>query len=163
MTNTILKYNRMKFLILLTFAFVQLLSCGGNSDKSNTTDKRPLPGKGAVLEASDDLSSHPGEPLYKKHCLVCHQADGSGVPGMFPPLNGTEWVNGDNATLISIVLHGMDEKIEVNGEIYNSIMAPLPHLSDQEVTDVLNYVRKRFGSSPPDITVAEVAAVRSEG
>ncbi|MDF1571443.1 MAG: cytochrome c [Bacteroidales bacterium] len=153
----------MKLLIVLSVAFVLLVSCGGSSEKTNTMDKSPLPEKTAILDAADDLSSHPGESLYKQHCLVCHQADGNGVPGMFPPLHDTEWVNGDNATLISIVLHGMDEEIEVNGEIYHTIMAPLPHLSNQEVADVLNYVRKRFGSAPADITVAEVAGVRAEG
>jgi len=153
----------MKLMILLSVTFVLLVTCGGSSDKSNTAGKSPLAENTTGIEVADDLASHPGEPLYKKHCLVCHQADGSGVPGIFPPLNDTEWVNGDNATLISIVLHGMDGKIEVNGEIYNAIMAPLPHLSDQEVADVLNYVRKRFGSTPPDIQVDDVAMVRAQG
>jgi mono/diheme cytochrome c family protein len=152
----------MKLLILLSVTFVLLVTCGGSSEKSNANEKSPLTEKTTGIEAGDDLSGHPGEPLYKKHCLICHQADGSGVPGMFPPLNDTEWVNGDNATLIGIVVHGMEGKIEVNGEIYNAIMAPLPHLSNQEVADVLNYVRKRFGSTPADITVDEVAMVRAE-
>lgn len=153
----------MKKSFLLSALVLFLVSCGGNSEKSTTTAKNTPPEKAALSEAAADLSNHPGERLYKQHCLACHQADGNGVPGMFPPLHDTKWVNGDNATLISIVLHGMDEEIEVNGEVYNTIMAPLPHLSDQEVADVLNYVRKRFGSGPANITVDEVAGVRAGG
>lgn len=153
----------MRFKILVTVTFFLLVSCGAGSGKSNNKNPDPVRAETPVLEAADDLSSHPGEPLYKKHCLACHQADGNGVPGMFPTLQDTDWVNGDKETLISIVLHGMDEEIEVNGEIYNAIMAPLPHLSDQEVANVLNYVRKRFGSAQQDISVSDVASVRADG
>jgi mono/diheme cytochrome c family protein len=158
-----MKLYYMKETILLFTLALFLFSCGGKSEQSTSAGTNALPQKAAVPTAADDLANHPGERLYKQHCLVCHQADGNGVPGMFPPLHDTKWVNGDNETLISIVLHGMDEEIEVNGEIYNTIMAPLPHLSDQEVTDVLNYVRKRFGSVPADITVEQVAGVRAGG
>lgn len=153
----------MKNLILLTITILLLSACGGGSGKAKNTVADPVPANRPALQAVDDLSKHPGEPLYKQHCLACHQADGNGVPGMFPTLKDTEWVDGDNETLISIVLHGMDEEIEVNGEVYNTVMAPLPYLTDQEVVDVLNYVRKRFGSAEPDVTLDEVAKVRAEG
>ncbi|MDZ7726079.1 MAG: cytochrome c [Candidatus Campbellbacteria bacterium] len=140
------------------------ISCSGKSKKANARAVSPDSVKkelSAVIPAAD-LSNHPGKQLYAKQCLPCHQADGSGVPGMFPPLD-KEWVDGDNETLISIVVHGMDGEIEVNGEIYNQIMAPLPHLSDQEVKDVLNYVRMEFGSSDNEISTAEVREVRNSG
>lgn len=153
----------MKPQILLAVAFFLFSACGGSSEKTENIKSTPVPAETPVVSAAVDLSQHPGEPLYKQHCLPCHQADGNGVPGMYPTLHDTEWVNGDNETLISIVLHGMDEEIKVNGEVYSMIMAPLPHLSDQEVVDVLNYVRKRFGSAAPNITFNEVASVRAGG
>jgi len=58
-------------------------------------------------------------------------------------------------------VHGMDEEIEVNGEIYNTIMAPLPHLKDQEVADVLNYIRLKFGTSQEKISTEQVKTVRN--
>lgn len=153
----------MKTQILLVIAVFLLSSCGGGSEKSTHATSDPAPAETPVIKAAEDLSKHPGEPLYKQHCLPCHQADGNGVPGMYPTLKDTDWVNGDNETLIGIVLHGMDEEIEVHGETYSMIMAPLPHLSDQEVVDVLNYVRERFGSAAADISLSEVAKVRAEG
>ncbi|MEX0982486.1 MAG: cytochrome c [Bacteroidales bacterium] len=150
-------------IITLVVIFLQA-SCSVKSDKANTRNVSPDPVKEdlAVANPAGDLSSNPGKALYNQHCLPCHQANGKGVPGMFPPID-KKWVDGDNETLISIVVHGMDKEIEVNGERYNQIMAPLPHLSDQEVKDVLNYVRMEFGTSNNEISTAEVREVRASG
>ncbi len=153
----------MKSLILLFSTIVLLSSCSGGNEKKareNTVPEIKVP---TVAPEVADLSNHPGFKVYDQHCLPCHQEDGNGVPGMFPPLVNTKWVNGDKNTLISIVLNGMDEEIEVNGEIFNTSMAPLPYLKDQEVADVLNYVRKKFGSDPSEISPEEVKMVRSKG
>ena len=56
-----------------------------------------------------------GKKVYDNNCLACHQANGSGVPGMNPPLKKTKWVLGDKKTLINIVLKGLDQEIEING------------------------------------------------
>ena len=154
----------MKSVFLIIIATFLVISCSGKSEKANARTVSPDPVKkelSAVIPAAD-LSNHPGKQLYAKQCLPCHQADGSGVPGMFPPLD-KKWVDGDNETLISIVVHGMDGEIEVNGEIYNQIMAPLPYLSDEQVKDVLNYVRKQFGTTENEITIEEVRKVRASG
>ncbi|MCF8226723.1 MAG: cytochrome c [Bacteroidales bacterium] len=150
----------MKANIILIPAILLLFSCAGKTEKGKENESVKVVKEPPVVEQQADLSDHPGQPLYTQHCLPCHQADGNGVPGMYPPIVETKWVNGDNKTLISIVVHGMDEEIEVNGEFYNTIMAPLPHLSDQQVSDVLNYVRRQFGSSTEKITPEEVKIVR---
>ncbi|HET9278228.1 MAG TPA: c-type cytochrome, partial [Flavitalea sp.] len=94
----------------------------------------------------DKASLERGKTIYTTYCLACHQADGSGVPGLNPPLIKTKWVLGDKKQLIIILLKGMDEPIEVDGEEYSNVMASHAFLKDQEVADVLNYVRNSFGN-----------------
>ena len=101
-----------------------------------------------------------GQALYKMHCQACHMNDGKGVPGMNPPLVNTDWVTGDKERLIGVVLKGMNEPIEVNGETYQNMMASFAHLSDSEIAEILTYVRSVFGSEAGGVTVEEVAEVR---
>lgn len=152
----------MKFTVFF-FSFVLVLSaCKSGTDTGKVPPTKNVPIESELQTAKEDLSSHPGNSLFMTHCLPCHQADGNGVPGMYPTLHNTKWVNGDNETLISIVIHGLDEEIEVDGESFKLPMAALPHLKDQEVADVLNFVRKKYGSSEVKISAGEVAAVRSK-
>jgi mono/diheme cytochrome c family protein len=95
-----------------------------------------------------------------KYCLACHQAEGSGVPGMYPPLVKTEWVQGDRTTLIRIILNGQQGEIEVNGRIYKGTMPAHQYLSDKQVADLLTFLRSNFGNKADAITPEEVAAVR---
>lgn len=101
-----------------------------------------------------------GKKVYETYCLACHQADGTGVQRMNPPLVKTEWVLGDKKRLIGIVLNGMDEPIEIDGETFSNIMAPHDFLKDQEIADVLTYVRNSFGNKASAVTAAEVKAAR---
>ncbi len=103
-----------------------------------------------------------GKKVYESTCLACHQSNGSGVPGMNPPLKQTKWVTGDKAVLIDIVLKGMDEEIEVDGEAYDNVMPPFAHLSDEQVADVLTYVRNSFGNKSSAITPQEVKKQRNK-
>lgn len=109
----------------------------------------------------DKASVERGKTIYTTYCLACHQADGSGVPGLNPPLIKTKWVLGEKKQLITILLKGMDETIEVDGEEYSNVMASHAFLKDQEIADVLNYVRNSFGNKAAGITSAEVKTVRS--
>lgn len=110
------------------------------------------------LKASMDR----GKKVYATYCLSCHQADGSGVPRLNPPLIKTTWVLGDKKRLIDIVLNGMDEPIEVDGEEYENVMPPQSFMKDEEIADVLTYVRNSFGNKASLITPAEVKAQRSK-
>ncbi len=101
-----------------------------------------------------------GKKTYENNCLSCHQADASGVPGLNPPLSKTKWVNGDKKILVNILLKGMDQEIEVNGEVFSNVMPSHAHLSDQEIADVLTYVRNSFGNKASAVKVAEVKAQR---
>lgn len=103
-----------------------------------------------------------GKKVYETYCLPCHMADGGGVPRMNPPLSKTVYVLGDKKRLIGIVLNGMDEPLEIDGETYSNVMAPHAFLKDQEIADVLTYVRNSFGNKAPAITAEEVKVVREE-
>ena len=102
-----------------------------------------------------------GEKIYYTYCSTCHQQDGRGATGRFPPLNGTEWVIGDKERLINIILNGMEGSMEVNGEVYNGVMPQHSFLSDEEVADVLTYIRTNFGNDAGEIKAEEVKKLRS--
>ncbi len=102
-----------------------------------------------------------GEAVYKQSCLVCHMADGGGAPPMNPPLIATSFVKGDKAVLAGIVLKGMSNE-PVDGEKYHNVMPALDMLSDQEIADVLTYVRNSFGNKESAITPDDVKLVRTK-
>ena len=101
-----------------------------------------------------------GKQVYLEQCLACHQADGSGVPNMNPPLVKSKYVAGDKATLVKIVLNGMHGE-KIGGEDYTGVMAPHPDLTDQEIADVLTFVRNSFGNKASAVTTAQVKSARA--
>ncbi|GJM30558.1 MAG: hypothetical protein DHS20C17_31930 [Cyclobacteriaceae bacterium] len=101
-----------------------------------------------------------GQEIYNWYCSACHQTDGKGASGRFPPLAGVDWVTGDKKRLIGIVLNGMDGPIEVGGEAFSNAMPQHSFLTDQQISDVLNYIRTSFGNMASEISPEEVTAVR---
>ena len=103
-----------------------------------------------------------GEILYKQYCLSCHQADGYGVPNMNPPLIKTNYVTGDKRKLILWVLSGSGtNKLSIGGNTYKNKMPAQKYLKDDEIADILTYVRNSFGNKGTMITSTEVKTVRS--
>lgn len=101
-----------------------------------------------------------GKKVYDMYCQACHQADGNGVPRLNPPLAGTVYVTGSKTRLIDIVLNGLTDPVEINGEEYNNPMAAHSFLTDQQIADVLTYIRNSFGNKAGVITSAEVKKQR---
>jgi mono/diheme cytochrome c family protein len=98
------------------------------------------------------------------HCGTCHQRDGNGLPAaQFPPLAGSEWVLGDEERLIKLTLHGLIGPIEVKGVKYPGAvpMTPFKMLSDDEVADVLTFVRNAFGNKAAPVTRDSVSKIRA--
>ena len=107
-----------------------------------------------------------GSEVYLRdgYCTTCHQKDGNGLPeAQFPPLTGSEWVQGDEDRLIRLVLHGLVGPIEVKGVKYPGAvpMTPFKFLKDEEVADVLTFVRNAFGNKAPPVTPQAVQKVRA--
>lgn len=103
-----------------------------------------------------------GKKVYEKACLACHQKDGEGVPRMNPPLIKTTQVLGTKEKLIRIVLQGYNEEVEINGEYFDNPMPAQPQLSNQEIADVLTFIRNSFGNKATAVTLADVKMVRSK-
>jgi len=111
-----------------------------------------------AIPASDMLL---GKEIYMKHCMTCHQSDGTGAQNMIPPLIKTEYVLGPKATLIEILLKGLNGEIKVNGDLYANEMPSQAILKDDEIAAVLTYVRNSFGNKASSVTVREVKKVRN--
>lgn len=103
-----------------------------------------------------------GKKVYDMYCLACHQADGNGVPRLNPPLSGTVYVTGSKTRLIDIVLKGLTDPLEINGEEYNNPMAAHSFLKDQQIADVLTYIRNSFGNKAGNVAAAEVKKQRAK-
>jgi mono/diheme cytochrome c family protein len=103
-----------------------------------------------------------GKEVYLMNCLACHQADGSGVPNLNPTIVKTKWVLGSKSILIQQILKGSQGQTEVDGETFNNAMPPMPHLTDQQIADVLTYVRNSFGNKASAVTSAEVKTERAK-
>ena len=95
-------------------------------------------------------------------CAVCHQATGLGMPNTFPPLAGSEYVNGAPTKHIAIVLHGLTGPVTVKGQAFNSTMAPLGTMSDDDIAAAINYERSSWGNNGVHVTAAQVADVRKK-
>lgn len=103
-----------------------------------------------------------GKELYLTQCLACHQVDGGGVPHLNPPLDGSANVKGkDKAKLILTVLNGLKGE-ELEGETYGAIMVPHKELTDQQIADILTYVRNSWTNKASQVTAAEVKSVRAK-
>lgn len=101
-----------------------------------------------------------GKRIYN-NCVACHQDDGEGVEGAFPPLARSEWVLGDEDTLSRILLHGLDGPITVLGNLYNSEMPAWGQLKDEQIAAVLTYIRASWGNDAPAVAPETVARVRA--
>jgi mono/diheme cytochrome c family protein len=96
-------------------------------------------------------------------CTQCHQADGKGLPGQFPPLAASEYVTGDERRFAAILLNGINGEFEVNGQKYNSQMPPWKdNYNDEEIAAVMTYVRNSFGNKAAPVSRQVVEAVRKE-
>ena len=104
-----------------------------------------------------------GKKIYETRCLVCHQADGGGVPNMNAPLDGASNVVGnDIARLVKIIRNGYNERVALDGYYYSNAMTANPDLSDEEIANVLTYIRGSWSNKAKKVTIAEVKAAKSK-
>ena len=93
-----------------------------------------------------------GKALFAAHCAACHQATGKGLPGVFPPLDGSEWVHGDTRVLANILLHGVEGEIEVEGVTYKGSMPAFQQLADAELARLASYIRSSWSNKAEAVT-----------
>lgn len=112
---------------------------------------------GATVAAKLD-----GKSIFTANCAACHQADGNGVPQVFPPLAGSEWVRGNEALLAQILIHGVTGPMEVAGQQYNGAMPAFgSSMDDAELAAVATYIRSEWGNSAGALSAETVASARA--
>lgn len=122
-----------------------------------------IPSKGEKLDVAKTIEDRikMGKIVYNANCSACHQPDGKGIKGAFPPLARSDWLNSDKNRSIKAVKNGLTGEINVNGEVYNGVMPALA-LSDEEIANVLTFVYNSWGNKKQTVTAEEVKAVKKE-
>jgi len=139
-----------KLIYLLILGAMFIISCGqeGNKNEANNSE-------------SDNNKEVKGKEIYNRICTACHQSNGEGTPGSFPPLAKSDFLKNKDS-VIAQVLNGKKGEIKVNGMVYNNVMPPMgTALKDQEVVDVINYVYASFGNDGSKVTIDQVKHIRA--
>jgi nitrite reductase (NO-forming) len=102
-----------------------------------------------------------GQQLFAGTCSVCHQANGQGLPGVFPPLAKSSILAAEPARIVDIILHGLNGKVTVNGTEYNSVMPPMTQLTDDEVANIATYVLNSWDNPGGQVHKEDAAKVRA--
>lgn len=149
-------------MVLALIPAVVLMGCYGFVRDETPPEWRgedaPAAGAGGVAAAGG-----PGATVFNARCAVCHQMSGEGIPGVYPNLKGSQVATGDPHLPVRIVLHGFQGPIVRNGRSYNGVMqAWKAELTDQEIADVLTFVRSSWGNHAAAIDAALVRDVRDK-
>lgn len=128
----------------------------------------PAPGAAALAPKPVDPVAL-GKKQFAAACVTCHQANGLGVPGTYPPLVGSEWVTGSEERVIRIVLHGLNQEIKVGDKVFNGVMPSFGKVPgsgynwrDDQVAAVITYIRQEWGNKAPAVTAEKVAEIRAK-
>jgi mono/diheme cytochrome c family protein len=120
----------------------------------------PAPATPATAAPANVDTRPPGQKLYARHCLSCHQADGGGVPNMQPAIAGGTWVKGGAKALSLFVMSGGFNSAERKQSANGNVMPPFRQLSDDDLAQILTYIREKFGAGASPVSAAEVAGAR---
>ena len=121
----------------------------------------------AAAKASDPVAL--GKRQFQAACMACHQVNGLGIPGAFPPLAGSEWAKGSEERAIRIVLHGLGGEVKVGAAVFNGVMPSFGKVPgsgynwrDDQIAAVLTYIRQEWGNQAGPVTPEQVMAVRTQ-
>lgn len=131
-----------------TILVTTLLSCSGNNSSQKSES------------STSTIDTKKGEQLFNSNCATCHQANGMGIPGAFPPLSGNKNMSMGNQALITLILEGKSGELIVNEVKYNGMMPPFTTLTDEEIATVLTYTKVKFSSDKNAVTTEEVKKLR---
>jgi mono/diheme cytochrome c family protein len=134
--------------IYISFVLVLLCVAGASAQSNNK-----------VVAAS----AARGKTVYLQRCMVCHQADGGGVPKLNAPLDASSAVNGsDVSKLIKYIVKGFADRVEIDGELYSNAMPAAADLTDQQIADVLTFIRSNWSNKAGPVTTLQVKQTRSK-
>lgn len=151
-------------IFLLSFVTVisfSLISCGGGeSDEEQTKDSTQVEETTTDTPVEMDLSA--GKKVYVENCMVCHQENGEGVEGTFPPLAKSDYMLEDKLRAVKQAIYGSKEPITVNGVEYPGNVMTVIDLTDDQVRDVVNYVLNSWGNDGGTVTIEDVKTAKTE-
>ena len=134
----------------------------GSFGRADLGDRRTLADLSGPAAPAPGASAN-GKQLFTANCAACHQASGKGLPGVFPPLDGSEWVAGDERIVANILLHGVTGEITVMGTNFKGAMPAFAQLSDAELAAVASYVRSEWSNKAAAIKPELFEAERKAG
>ncbi len=146
--------NPSALLALTLIGIFAVTACNAQSPGGQVHEAEVAQAAGADLDA--------GARAYQTHCQACHQADGSGLRGAFPPLKNNPRVTGDGNYLVEVILSGKSGALEVDGVQYNGVMPPMQYLSDDDIVNITAHVIQTFTDGQSDIQAADVHEQRVE-
>jgi len=129
-------------MVLFGVVYIFLSEPFGNAELGDRRTLADLSGPAPVAAGA----AVDGKAVFAAQCVACHQATGKGLPGVFPPLDGSEWVQGDARTVANLLLHGINGKITVAGTDYSGAMPSFQQLNDAELAAVASYVRSNWSN-----------------
>ena len=138
-----------------TILLAILIAGCGDKKKTSVDDFKLDESKMSPL----DTKISEGKKVYEKTCQACHQADGKGVEGAFPPLATSDFFAADKMLMVSNIVNGIKGEITVNGKTYNTEM-PKQVVTDDEAANVATYVLNSFGNAGGEVSIEEVKSAR---
>ncbi len=158
-----MQYSNSKFGIGWLLTLLAFTACSQSDDAGESTVSADTAVHTAEVAAgnTDELMAK-GEAIYLAHCAACHQPSGVGLAGAFPPLAGSDYLQGDRKEVLAAALFGLSGPITVNGVDYNGVMPSLGHLPDEDLAAALTYVFRSWGNDGAAVSVDEVAQLRAE-
>jgi nitrite reductase (NO-forming)/hydroxylamine reductase len=136
-------------------------ACSQDSADSPAANDTAVHTAEVAVASADELMTR-GQGVYNANCAACHQPDGSGLTGAFPPLAGSDYLKGDRNQVMAAALFGLSGPITVNGVDYNGVMPSIGYLPDADLAAALTYVFGSWGNDGAAVSVEEVAALRAE-
>ena len=151
----------LRLLVVLPLFGLMLGGCseGVEEPVAATVDDTAVHTAEVAAAGADELMAQ-GEAVYLANCGACHQPDGSGLVGAFPPLAGSDFLQGNRKEVLAAALFGLEGPITVNGVEYNGVMPSLGHLPDEDLAAAITYVFGSWGNDLAAVSVEEVAALR---
>ncbi len=158
-----MKLKNLSLYLLVPILGLTIGACSQDAaDDSAATGSDVAVHTAEVSAAGKDELMAKGEAVFLANCAACHQPNGQGLAGAFPPLAGSDFLKGDRKAVMSAALFGLSGPITVNGVDYNGVMPSMGHLPNDDLAAALTYVLGAWGNDGSAVSVAEVAALRVE-
>ncbi len=156
-----MKRNKLGLALAIPMLGMSLGACSEDAVGAAAVSDTAVHDAEVAVATADELMAK-GKNVYAANCAACHQANGQGLTGAFPPLAESDYLKGDRKKVLGAAMFGLSGPITVNGVEYNGVMPSLGHLSDEDLAAALTYVFGSWGNDGAAVSVAEVAALRAE-